>query len=36
MYKTISYSKSKKRPLTRSEYESYHEYNTYTNENDRD
>ena len=36
MYTIYTKSKtSKKRPMTRSEYESAHEYNNYTNDNDR-
>lgn len=36
MYKTSKYSRLSKRSLTRDEYEAYHEYNTYTNDNDRE
>lgn len=35
MYSKFNY-KPKRRHLTRDEYEACHEYNTYTNENDRD
>ena len=34
-FSTARYGK-KRRPMTRDEYEAYHEYNTYTNDNDRD
>lgn len=36
MYKMSKYSRLNKRSLTRDEYEAYHEYNTYTNDNDRE
>lgn len=35
MYSFYTKSKTRKRQMTRSEYESAHEYNNYTNDNDR-
>jgi hypothetical protein len=35
MYTIYTKSKTKRRPMTRSEYESAHEYSNYTNDNDR-
>lgn len=36
MYSVYTKTRAKRRPMTRSEYESAHEYNNYTNDNDRD
>ena len=36
MYTVYTKSKTRRRPMTRSEYEYAHEYNNYTNDNDRD
>jgi hypothetical protein len=36
MYTIYTKSKTKRHPMTRSEYENAHEYNNYTNDNDRD
>ena len=35
MYTIYTKYKTKRRPMTRSEYDSAHEYNNYTNDNDR-